>query len=267
MKQPRASQDSSPETALLTELLTAPASTGSPRLQPITLKSLPAQRQRTLRGYVFRNWFDRSLTVAERGLGVAVLGFFMWWFVTGYGYDLWQRWQRRSTPAAVAGVVARAAPQPRPGPPAPTVLIQPYPELGLALPSVGESWQRPVVVADYLQPARPFVPPLPPTATPLPTAVPLQPTATPLLDQRPTRLVIPDVGLDSPVVEDFLRMACGRSPTTPPGICMAPAWPARATWSSLATRGFVARCLASLSGCKLAKTFGLTPRIIGFIIA
>lgn len=191
MKQPRLDNGVNPETQLLHELLNEALPNKKKALQPITLESLPNQRRRTLTGYAFRNWFDRVLAVAERGLGVVVVGFFGWWFATGYGYDLVYRWRNGAT------VMPPTVQQPG----APTVTPLPYPKLGSSLPMIDEPWQRPVVVADYLRPARPFVPPLPPT----PTAAPFLPTATPTLDQRPLRLLAPTIGLDSKITEVFLQ--------------------------------------------------------------
>lgn len=164
-------------------------------------------------GYLLRNWFDRTLTVAERLLGIVLLGFFGWWFVTGYGYDLWHAWR---TPASISVATAAIAPAPTPTPfpttealafvvgLAPGAML--YPQLGNALPISDDRRPRPVAAADYLIPARPFIPPLPPTPVP-PTAVPTAlaaPTATPAIDRQPARLSIPAIGLDARIAEVFL---------------------------------------------------------------
>ena len=79
-----------------------------------------------------------------------------------------------------------------------------HPELGYALPGIGEKWRRPAVAPDYLQPARDFVPAAAvPPAVPPPAIVEAAPPA-PAADPRPTRVFAPATGIDTSTQEVFL---------------------------------------------------------------
>ncbi len=170
--------------ALLNELLQAPA--GEQRLRPVVLRSLPDYREAVLAPYPLKTWLDHALKAGERALLVALLIFFGWWLLDGYGRDWWRaRAVTQAPPAAVAS-----------HPPAPSqATTAPYPEMGASLPVVDERWSRPSVELDYLMPARAYVPPLRPAP----------PVTVEPVDLRPTQLTIPALGLESHVVEVFLQ--------------------------------------------------------------
>lgn len=172
--------------ALLNELLQAPV--GDQRLRPVALRSLPDHREVVLAPYPFRTWLDHALKVGERVLLLALLIFFGWWLLDGYGRD-W-RHARTVTQAPPAAIVSHPSASEE-------IATAPhYPEMGVSLPVVDERWNRPSVELDYLMPARAYVPPLRST----PPATPPAP-----IDLRPTQLTVPALGLESPVVEVFLQ--------------------------------------------------------------
>lgn len=176
---------------LLSDLLTSHPE--EVRLRPVMLRSLKAQRREVLAPYPLRTWFDRALTVGERLLGMAVIGFFCWWLLDGYGRDWWHA--RYAVPTPTVTEFRRIVV-------APVMTTTPGPvetDLGASLPVVDERWSRPQVAVDYLTPARIYVKPLQPT--PAPAAV--QPA--PPRDLRPTRVSIAAAGVDSDVVEVFVQ--------------------------------------------------------------
>lgn len=75
-------------------------------LQPVVLHAVPGQplptpeHKRTDRRA--GRWLDRALVVAERALGILTLCTGLWWFASGYGYDLVHAWRNSThhTPAA-----------------------------------------------------------------------------------------------------------------------------------------------------------------------
>lgn len=174
---------------LLTDLLKAPPTEA--RLRSVTLRSIKDQRREVLAPYPLRTWFDRVLTVGERLLGIVVIAFFGWWLIDGYGRDWW--YARQQQQVAQVAQKFRAAAQP-----AEQATPAQYPELGASLPVVDERLYRPSIEVDYLVPARTFVAPLAPSATPVPVAAPP-------IDLRPTYLQIPAINMESDVVEVFIR--------------------------------------------------------------
>ena len=80
-----------------------------------------------------------------------------------------------------------------------------HPELGYALPSIGEKWRRPAVAPDYLQPAREFVPAALPAPAVVEVAAPAAPVPAMAADPRPTRVHAPVVGIDTGIQEVFLQ--------------------------------------------------------------
>lgn len=176
--------------ALLSDLLAAPPE--HTRLRPVALRSLKAQRREVLAPYPLRTWFDRALAIGERLLGIAVLVFFGWWLIDGYGRD-W--WHTRSAPPAPAITEFRRVVTEQAATSTTTVVQT---NLGLSLPVVDERWTRPRVAFDYLAPARSYVRPVQPAAT----AAPVEQLPR---DLRPTHLTVPAAGVDSSVVEVFVQ--------------------------------------------------------------
>ena len=179
---------------LLSELLEAPVA--ETKVRAVMLRSVVDQRRTVLAPYPLKNWFDRALSWSERLLGIAVFVFFLWWLADGYGRDWWHARYAEQPAVATSQPVALAAPSLPPTP-------QPHPELGASLPVVEDERYRPSVSLDYLMPARTYVAPLLPTATPTPA-----PEATPApapIDLRPVRITVARMGLDSKVVEVFIQ--------------------------------------------------------------
>ncbi len=156
---------------------------------------------------------DRLLLLGEWTAALALVGFGGYQVYDGPVRDWLVEYGFLAAPVAayVAPATAPAAEQ------APASIAEPqtadeaattrmlHPELGYALPSIGEKWRRPAVAPDYLQPARDFVP----AALPAPAAVevpaPAEPAPATAADQRPTRVHAPVVGIDTGIQEVFLQ--------------------------------------------------------------
>lgn len=182
--QRRRIEHDSPEddSALLIDLLRETQHTpGARRLRPATLLSQQQVRKQALAGYRFRTWFDRLLLIAERVLAIAVFGFFCWWLYDGYGRDMLHKAQH--PPTAVVQLA---------GLPQGATAAELSAFLGDSLPYITPAMSAPPKPADYLVPAQGFQLPPPPTATPQP------------IDERPFRLIVPAMNLDTPVHEVFL---------------------------------------------------------------
>jgi sortase A len=111
----------------------------------------------------------QMLRLAHYIVGAATLCFWVWWIADGWGRDLVHRW--RTVPARAVEVA----------PPPPIARATGAPALGRSLP----------VSVDAPQAA--------------PPVEPVESVATPIVDQRPTRLTIPALALDSAVTEVFLE--------------------------------------------------------------
>jgi sortase A len=85
---------------LLQALLQAPAPDTSSMLRPVALRSKKRQRRQVLGSYLLRNWFDHFLRHTERVLTLALIGFFMFWLLDGYGRDWLHEWQQRKATAS-----------------------------------------------------------------------------------------------------------------------------------------------------------------------
>ncbi|NJN67517.1 MAG: sortase [Chloroflexaceae bacterium] len=160
------------EPTLLQNLLQTPIPTEHEVRRPVALRSAEERRRVALGPFRRQTWVDRALYRLEQVLLLVVAGFYILWFADGYGRD-WLHQHR-----AAAHQQHRAAAE---IPPAPT---EPAPAIGDQLPIIRS---RPPT-ADYLVP-QPVAPAPPPDAE----------------DQRPTRLIIPAIEVDSPVEEVFVR--------------------------------------------------------------
>lgn len=165
--------------SLLRDLLSAPLITST--FQPARLYSTTEQRRIALSPFRFKNWVDRSLLVAERGLAVAVVLFFLYWFVDGYGRDWWHMYQQSRTGSGedVSAVLAAEA-QPT------TTLSEAVASLQAPLPYISDELASSGEQSDYL---------VPQAAVPLPAA----------RDPRPQRLLMPSIGVDTPIKEVFVE--------------------------------------------------------------
>ncbi len=142
-----------------------------PQIRPVTLRSREEQRRLAFRSFLQRTWIDYALFRMERLLTLAVIGFFCYWLLDGYGRD-WLYAQ---------GLIA---PQPV---------------------HSGANTQQDT--ADMSSPSLPFTPagitddaPIANYLAPQPITLPEVPT-----DLRPYRMGIPALGLDTPVKEVFVE--------------------------------------------------------------
>lgn len=108
---------------LLHELIEAPAAPRATRPVPVALRSLPAQRDHALRGFLRRTWVDNLLRYAERGLIFMALVVFCAWATDGPLRD-WLYNQEAASAAASTSAVP-SLPQPN-VPVEQTALLLPY---------------------------------------------------------------------------------------------------------------------------------------------
>jgi sortase A len=180
-------------------------------LAPVALRPVVVQSP-------WRSLVDRLLLVAEWVAAIALVVFAAYQIANGPVRD----WLHEGEQADLAAQTVSAPPQPnvantqgeRAAPPvapdvqstAPALVTDTerglHPELGYALPSIGDKWRRPAVAPDYLQPARDFVPAA--AAPPAPVVEPDPPVA-PASDPRPLHVSAPAVGIDTVVEEVFLE--------------------------------------------------------------
>lgn len=155
---------------LLAALLEKPPAPQGVGLAPAALRSVEAQRDHALRGFLRRTWVDGVLRRAEWALLAGALLLFGAWLLDGPVRD----WQHQR--AHMASAAAVQAPRATAAPPAPT--------RSAALPYVTAAMSAPPEPA--LAP-RQAAPPAPVERAP-----------------QPVRLLIPAVGLDTPVKEVFV---------------------------------------------------------------
>jgi sortase A len=186
---------------LLQSLLQAPAPDTSNTLRPVALRSKTRQRRQVLGSYLLRNWFDHFLRHAERLLTLALIGFFVFWLLDGYGRDWLHEWQQRKATASSPSSQYTKTP-----------LLSSTSAISLTMfagaPSAGIE-QTPVLpftpadteatteqqdtasVPDYIAPGY---------LVPYDTRRPQAP-----IDPRPQRLVIPAIEVDIPVTEVYIQ--------------------------------------------------------------
>jgi sortase A len=142
------------------------------QIRPVTLRSREEQRRFALRSFLQRTWVDYALVRVERLLVIAVVGFFCFWLVDGYGRD-WLYAQGLLTPQPVQSGVATQDHT--------TPLTN-----SLSLPFTPAGIPTPTSIADYHVPQA--------------ISIPAFPT-----DLRPYRMGIPSLGLETPVKEVFVE--------------------------------------------------------------
>ena len=160
---------------LLQTLLEAPPSPPDVRLNAIALRSTAEQRRHALNRYLLRTWFDALLRHAERVLLLVTLVIFGFWFVDGPVRD-WLHDRQQALHVAPVAVAAPARPAAHPG-----KLDQSVP-----LPYTTPDMERAAPQADFIAPGQ-RMPAAPITVAP-----------------QPTRLLIPALGLDTPIKEVFI---------------------------------------------------------------
>jgi sortase A len=175
---------------LLQELLLTPVTAEREPFRPSQLRSFAEQQQHALKPFLLRNWLDKALLVAERGLAVGAVAVFGFWFFDGPVRDTLHSWQhadpRNSRVVPTATIREQA--------PAGSITVAALP---FTTPAMAEEANESEVVA-------------PPAAAPAGPAflAPQAMAANPVqADQRPQRMYIPRIALDTPVTEVFIEGA------------------------------------------------------------
>jgi sortase A len=134
-----------------------------------------------LRPYLLRTWFDHTLHIAERALVLSAVAVFLYWLGDGYGRD-WLH-ELRSAQPAQAALDAAAVPTPTMRLPdtAPPAAAPDLP----ALPFTTPDMDAPPAGSDYMAPQQVLT---------MPVAA----------DPRPQRLIMPTIGVDTPVKDVFV---------------------------------------------------------------
>ena len=180
LRQPVTTQ--SDDETLLETLISTPLTPTRSWQKPIALRSLDEHRHQALSGYRLRTWVDHWLHHAERLFGIAALLIFGWWVVDGPVRDWWHAQQalRHAPPVAASpratAVVRLATPE------TPARIVP----AGVPLPFTTPDMQQPLPAEGFLAPRSPV------------EAVEEQGAP------QPRRLVIPALGLDTPIVEVFI---------------------------------------------------------------
>jgi sortase A len=192
---------------LLQSLLQAPAPDTSNMLRPVALRSRNQQRRQVLGSYLLRNWFDHFLRHVERLLTLALIGFFVFWLLDGYGRDWLHEWQQRK--ATASGSSGQYAEPPLVGD---TFTLNTSSAISLTR-FAGLSY-----TGSEQTPALPFTPAaieampdqqdtaaVPNYIAPnylVPQGIQRPQT---LVDPRPQRLLIPAIDVDTPVTEVYIQ--------------------------------------------------------------
>lgn len=150
--------------------------------RPVVLRSEEQQRRIAFRPFLLRTWFDYALQHIERILVLAVLAFFAYWLIDGYGRDWWYYRMQGPPPIAATGVPMPADIAPVATAPLPTTTAN-----LVALPFTTPDMEQGLPAPDFMAPQ----------ALDVPAPVTER-------DPRPQRLRLPDLNLDIPVVEVFV---------------------------------------------------------------
>ena len=164
---------------LLQELLLAPVPAEHELFRSAQLRTAAEQRRVALSPFLLRTWLDTTLLIVERGLVVAAVAVFGFWLADGPVRDMAYTWQH--------GDVRRAGAMPT------AVVREPRLNAPISAPTL------PFTTPDMALPAlsggkaeHDFLAPQPLAARPA------------LAEQRPLRLRIDRIGVDSPVTEVFI---------------------------------------------------------------
>jgi sortase A len=164
--------------ALLSALLAAEVPSRRAQLRPAQLRSTAEQRRLALRPYLLRNWIDHGLQIAERAMVLAAAAVFLYWLADGYGRD-WLHAMRAAPPVHAAADAPTSTMRP-PGT-APAAVAVELPALPFTTPNMADA----PADADFMAPQQVLA---------LPTSA----------DPRPERLIMPTIGVDTPVKEVFV---------------------------------------------------------------
>jgi sortase A len=176
---PKAPTDDVDQT-LLNALLTGAVPSRREQLRPARLRSASEQRRVALQPYLLRTWFDHALHIAERALVIAAAAFFVYWLADGYGRD-WLHELRSAQPAQAAADAAPPTPTLRLPDTAPPAVAADLPALPFTTPDMA----GPPAASDFMSPQQGLA---------MPAAA----------DPRPQRLVMPTIGVDTPIAEVFV---------------------------------------------------------------
>ena len=163
------------ELDLLSVLLNSPAVPPDVRLAPAHLRSVDAQRDQALRGFLRRTWVDGVLKNVEWLLLITALIAFAAWFVDGPVRD----WMHERTQAAkpVSAPIATHV----------TAVAKPTSAQNAALlPYVTQDMEQDTSSSDFITPRQ---------------VAPIEPV---VVVKQPTRLLIPSIGVDTPIKEVFI---------------------------------------------------------------
>jgi sortase A len=192
---------------LLQSLLQAPAPDTSNTLRPVALRSKTRQRRQVLGSYLLRNWVDHFLRHAERLLTLALIGFFMFWLLDGYGRDWLHEWQQRKASASSSSSQYVGPPLRNTIPLSTTSVMS---LTSFAESSSAESEQTPALpftpAATEAMPDQPSRAAVPDYIAPnylVPHAIQRRPQAS--VDPHPQRLVIPAIEVDTPVTKVYIQ--------------------------------------------------------------
>lgn len=102
---------------LLSDLLGSAVPSRGAQIRPVQVRSASQQQQIALRGFLLKNWVDRALHLAERGLVLAALVAFAYWLFDGPVRDwLYMRqaasiaWAAADRPTATPPITVPGAP-------------------------------------------------------------------------------------------------------------------------------------------------------------
>lgn len=164
------------ELDLLSILLDSPATPPKALLTPVHLRSVGAQSDQALRGFLRRTWVDGVLKHAERLLLITALITFAAWFVDGPVRD-WMHARAQAAARPASTQIAKHV----------TALAKPTPAQKAALlPYVTREMEQDTSSSDFIAPRQ---------------VVPVEPV---VVDKQPTRLLAPSIGIDTPIKEVFI---------------------------------------------------------------
>lgn len=180
-RQPDSTQQE--DETLLEMLISAPLAPTKAWQKPVVLRSLDEHRRYALKGYRLRTWVDHWLHHAERLFGIAALLIFITWAVDGPIRDWWHARQAVRHAAPVQASL-RATAVVRLSAPAMPDHVAP---VSAPLPFTTPDMQQPLVSEGFLAPRSV-----------------ISASGEEQQSTLPRRLIIPDLDLDTPVVEVFI---------------------------------------------------------------
>lgn len=180
---------------LLSALLSAEVPSRQGQLRPARVRSTTQQQQIALRGFLLRNWVDRALHLAERGLVLAALVAFGYWLLDGPVRDWVHAYQETR-------IVWADSSRPAPTPP----LSIPAQPAAPAAPAGAAQGAPAAAALPFTRPGDAAAPPAAAAPAPrdeflVPQAVPGAPAPD---DPRPVRLTLPSIAATMDVHEVYV---------------------------------------------------------------